>query len=590
MSIRIANGKILFGTVMAAINKVGASICNNINEKDSCPIVWYDTLKEQDDDMQGIRPWQIVNRLPGINYICRKAPLFRLLTRMSNKLPEIYNFFPKSYVLPNEYQQFLEDRRRYNKKYIYKPDNGSLGCGIVILKPDTKFAYQNSAAVVQEFVESALINNTKFDLRIYALVASISPLRIYIYRDGIARFCSAPNSNDSQFGQITNTAVNRKNPNHVSIEQITKTVSETFAELEKVTNVDQLWEKIDRIIVLTIISSLKILKVSENKYCPAHTFRQCFQLLGFDILIDQNYQPRILEVNYRPSLAADIAKESALKIDMLSTLLKIMTPPEDFINKLSKMTKEQRDKEFLPKKTHPDIIQELVSQGKSFNNFHCIYPTGNTSLMHEYKKSMLVVNDMSCAIDSRGNIPYMDTTEPVKEKKQKENEQNITVEPTKQETKQAKEPPSARTPKITPQPTKLGTKPENASANNSSVFRSQKLEKTQANNNTIYKLTGSDKKLTASNNSPAVKSTNFDKFQKTSNNSSDNKSSHKPAKPAELSTPRLSGVLTQSGAQTIASMLSTRSSLAKKPAPDTLSVSMKDVRRRRIPIRPKLQL
>ncbi|EAY10877.1 Tubulin-tyrosine ligase family protein [Trichomonas vaginalis G3] len=427
MALRVASGKILFGTVIAAITKAGASIVNNEKDKESCPIVWYDTLHEQDHDMQGIKPWQLVNRLPGINYICRKAPLFRLLNRMSLKLPAVYNFFPKSYIVPQEYQQFLEDRKSSNKKYIYKPNNGSLGNGIVIIKPETKFNYQKSSAVIQEFVESALINNTKFDLRIYALVASIHPLRIYVYRDGIARFCSAPNSTDSQFGQITNTAVNRKNPNHVSIEQITKTVSETFAELERVTNTQVLWGKIDRIIVLSVISSLKILRLSEIKYCPAHLFQQCFQLLGFDILIDKNYEPKILEVNYRPSLAANIAKESSLKIDMLSTLIKIMTPPQEHIVKLSTMSEEQINNMFNKKAAHPEILQDIVREGRSLNKYICVYPTNDNERMVEYKLAMNVVSKMSGSIDSRGNIPFMDVTEQVKEENQPEQiKENVT--------------------------------------------------------------------------------------------------------------------------------------------------------------------
>ncbi|EAY15686.1 Tubulin-tyrosine ligase family protein [Trichomonas vaginalis G3] len=393
---------------MTAITKVGAVIINNDNEKDNCPIVWYDTLKEQDSEMGNIKPWQVVNRLPGINYICRKAPLFRLLTRMSRKLPDIYNFFPKSYVLPQEYSQFLTDRKDSNKKYIYKPDNGSLGCGIVILKPDTKFNYQNTAAVMQEFVESALINNTKFDLRIYALVASIRPLRVYVYRDGVARFCSATNSSDSVFGQITNTAVNRTNPNHVSIEQITKTVTETFQELEKVTNIQKLWDKIDRIIVLTIISSLKILEAAEKKYCPPYQFQRCFQLLGFDILINSDYEPKILEVNYRPSLASDIPKEAMLKIDMLSTLLKIVTPPVSHIEKLNTSTKAQLEAQFMPKKTPPDIIQDTIRQSQGISHYDCIYPTSNSEQMTEYKKAMETTATLSSTIDVRGNIPFMD--------------------------------------------------------------------------------------------------------------------------------------------------------------------------------------
>lgn len=46
--------------------------------------------------------------------------------------------------------------------------------------------------VSEYIVNPHLINNFKYDLRIYVLVTSFDPLRVYIYKEGLVRFCTEP--------------------------------------------------------------------------------------------------------------------------------------------------------------------------------------------------------------------------------------------------------------------------------------------------------------------------------------------------------------------------------------------------------------
>lgn len=60
-----------------------------------------------------------------------------------------------------------------------------------------------------------LFNGLKFDLRVYALVISCDPLRIFVYREGLARFCTVPYAKPSAANlgtacmHLTNYAVNK---------------------------------------------------------------------------------------------------------------------------------------------------------------------------------------------------------------------------------------------------------------------------------------------------------------------------------------------------------------------------------------------
>ena len=58
-----------------------------------------------------------------------------------------------------------------------------------------------------------LIDGFKFDLRIYVLVTSCDPLKIYVYKDGLARFATVKyrdptNNNMVRYGTTSCMSVN----------------------------------------------------------------------------------------------------------------------------------------------------------------------------------------------------------------------------------------------------------------------------------------------------------------------------------------------------------------------------------------------
>ena len=60
------------------------------------------------------------------------------------------------------------------------------------------------------------MDDLKYDLRIYVLLNSINPLRVYIHEEGLARFCTEPykkptaSNMDNLFMHLTNFAINKE--------------------------------------------------------------------------------------------------------------------------------------------------------------------------------------------------------------------------------------------------------------------------------------------------------------------------------------------------------------------------------------------
>jgi hypothetical protein len=314
----------LFPVVEAAFPRAGIHYQTN---DPTAILIWFDGVYKQ-RVFEVLRPLQVINRIPGMELICCKSVLVRLIQQISPLFPDLYAFIPRSWVLSKQKNHFLKQFVKRDRSYIVKPDNGSLGIGIRVFHPtpETHFDWGSIRAVAQEYIDSYVLDRRKFDFRIYVLIASISPLQIYVYREGIARFCSEDVGIKSDFAQLTNTAVNR---GHASgITSILKMLTEVFERLREAgIDVARVWREIDAAIVLTILAGYYELERAEASSCAPAAYPRCFHVVGFDVMLDKNAKPAVIEVNYRPSLEVDDSEcEGPLKIAMLADAMRIAVP------------------------------------------------------------------------------------------------------------------------------------------------------------------------------------------------------------------------------------------------------------------------
>ena len=89
-------------------------------------------------------------------------------------------------MLPGDYHDFkLQLNKR--KVFIVKPEASSQGRGIFLIRKIEDINLSERYVVQDYLSEPYLIDDLKFDLRIYVLVTSIQPLEAFIYKEEILR-------------------------------------------------------------------------------------------------------------------------------------------------------------------------------------------------------------------------------------------------------------------------------------------------------------------------------------------------------------------------------------------------------------------
>jgi tubulin polyglutamylase TTLL6/13 len=333
-------------------------------------LFWYDGQVNVDMCLR-FKPWQFVNHFPGTFAIANKVALARYLERLQKRFPDLYTFHPKSYALPGQLSQlqlFLV-RSSTAVTYIVKPDLGSQGKGIFLVQEPEQLENFNEAAVAQEYISPYLIGGLKFDLRIYVLIASVDPLRVYIFQEGMARFCTEPyrppdpDSLHEVYRHLTNYSVNKHNTRFQQNETATgadesshkRSMSSVFAEIRRIGgDVDGLRADIERIVTLTVLSAHAFLRHNYRASFRAQDGRsRCFEILGFDILVDRDLKPWVLEVNHSPSFHCDSGFDLELKENVITQALKIVDIPYDFLEAVQQIQKEKAFEGSVQTASHP---------------------------------------------------------------------------------------------------------------------------------------------------------------------------------------------------------------------------------------------
>ncbi|XP_041063777.1 tubulin polyglutamylase TTLL7 [Carcharodon carcharias] len=311
-------------------------------EDDTANLIWNDAAVQQ-ERIADLRNYQRINHFPGMGEICRKDCLARNMAKMIKSQSQEYCFTPRTWIFPAEYTQFQNcvkelRKKRRQKTFIVKPANGAMGHGISLIRSGEKLQAQEHL-IVQEYLDKPfLLEGYKFDLRIYILVTSCDPLRIFLYNDGLVRmgtekYHAPTESNLSQlFMHLTNYSVNKHNENFERDEQAdrgSKRSIRWFTEFLRTNDYDvgKFWNDVSDLVVKTLIVAephvLHAYRMCRPGQHPGSN-SVCFEVLGFDIILDRKLKPWLLEINRAPSFGTDQKIDFEVKKGVLVHALKLL--------------------------------------------------------------------------------------------------------------------------------------------------------------------------------------------------------------------------------------------------------------------------
>ena len=307
-----------------------------------CDVSW---MREHFDHCY-LEEGQRVNHFRNHYELTRKNLMAKNLKRLKKSLEKESkleamkcDFFPTTFELPSEYHIFVEDfKKKPGTIWIMKPAGKAQGKGIFLfrkLKDITDWKKEDyfhrdedkeskeppETYVVQRYIDNPyLIGGRKFDIRVYVLVTSYAPLRVWLYRSGFARFSNTRFSLDSisdTFVHLTNVAVQKNAPDYDPEKGCKWSLQELRMYLTAkhgTETVQNLFQQFDDIYIKSLQSVQKI--IINDKHC--------IELYGFDLMIDSNMKPWILEVNASPSLTASSPTDYDLKFGLLEDVLHVI--------------------------------------------------------------------------------------------------------------------------------------------------------------------------------------------------------------------------------------------------------------------------
>jgi len=299
----------------------------------------------------------LVNRLDGITMFTKVGMLELVRERcVERDIPVNFPppWFPLTFCLPDDLEQWKRHAEANpHKKWIYKPNGEAMGRGIILInkitdvdskdkpfrtrcrnvevfdrnEPPLKEREFANYGVMQEYmVNPMLLENRKFAVRIYMLIARVKPFLCFHYNFGYIKRCGDyydENKFDREdlFRHITNQEFQKRQDDYttskaaelMSIEQLDKYLQEHLGIPAFRLN---FWQQVRAICAEVCFGC----KDAVDEHCRLGMF----EVFGLDVIVDADQHVYLLEANRDPSWVMDTQVKKAIIPEMIQETLELV--------------------------------------------------------------------------------------------------------------------------------------------------------------------------------------------------------------------------------------------------------------------------
>ncbi|XP_055853553.1 tubulin polyglutamylase ttll-4 isoform X2 [Episyrphus balteatus] len=291
------------------------------------------------DILRNLTPYQRVNHFPRSYELTRKDRLYKNIEKMQHLRGfKHFDIVPQSFVLPIEYRDLVSAHNKYRGPWIVKPAASSRGRGIFIVNSPDQICADEQVLVSKYVADPLCIDGHKCDLRVYVLVTSFDPLLIYVYEEGLVRLATVKYDRNAEnlwnpCMHLCNYSINKYHSDYIKSSDAQDedvghkwTLSALLRHLKSQgCDTRQLMSNIEDLIIKSIFATAQSIISACRMFVP--NGNNCFELYGFDILIDDTLKPWLLEINLSPSMGVDSPIDTKVKAALITDLLTLVGIP-----------------------------------------------------------------------------------------------------------------------------------------------------------------------------------------------------------------------------------------------------------------------